>query len=629
MLLVASAAAPASAEPGASPFLKAEDFSGDLQIVGSGLAWKDVHCLRDCVRFPFGQTVRARYLLKQPGQKVAELARTDLTTIPGGSNSVIENADFAASNTRALMVGRSERNVDDQLSTSATVFAGALGSRPAELFENPDSFELPFSLDGVLLAFDETRCVTGSTDVVVRSLADGSVRRVPMAGMRIEALALAGERLAVLSYEQPPAGTPGPPSGELAVWNLETLTKVASVPVGPSDAAPALALRPDGALTFVTFGEMARPEECHGTLWLLGPGALTPQTIANDTCNFADFAGDQVLGRHLRSLFAIPPGGGEHRLLNLGRVELRGATGDGTSVAYALRTCDGDARLYRVLVSAAAASAGAPPVPAADRKPTGARGPEAVLQGAHCLEARRRRLHGAAPPRRDDPRQAVRAPRRQEAGEAAPAEPADEPAAPAWEPPGGDQDRHHGTGRERAAPPPGGHPHALREAPRRAGCRSKPCVSVVCTEDWAEDRGWRVRAVGLGWPGACQTPHRACRPFRAGACVALARCGCCRGGVPRGQRADRVDGARVAASAVQSDVPVASPRLPGAGASVAYGGGAAKRARPARASRARQRACRLCGAGVVAGGGGWWPSARRCGSGSCGVTARVGGSCRC
>jgi hypothetical protein len=363
LLLVACAAAPASAEPGPSQFLKAEDFSGDLQIVGSGLAWKDVHCLRDCVRFPFGQTVRARYLLKQRGQKVAELARTDLTTIPGGSNSVIENADFAASNTRALMVARSERNVDDQLSTSATVFAGPLGSRPAELFECPDSFELPFSLDGDLLAFDETRCVTGSTDVVVRSLADGSVRRVPMAGRRIEALALAGERLAVLSYEQPPAGTPGPPSGALAVWNLETLTKVASVPLGPSDAAPALALRPDGALAFVTFGEMARPEECHGTLWLLGPGALTPQTIANDTCNFADFAGDQVLGRHLRSLFAIPPGGSEHRFLNLGRVELRGATGDGTSAAYALRTCDGDARLYRVLVSSAAASAGAPRCP--------------------------------------------------------------------------------------------------------------------------------------------------------------------------------------------------------------------------------------------------------------------------
>ena len=357
MLLLASAAAPASG----APSLKVEDFSGDLQIVGSGLAWKDVRCVRDCVRFPFGQTVRARYLLKRPGMRIAELARTDLTTIPGGSNSVIERADFAASSTRALMVVEEERNIDDQLSTSATVFAGPLGSRPAQLFECPETFELPFSLDGDLLAFDESRCVTGSGDVVVRSLADGSVRRVPSGGRRIEALALAGERLGVLTYE---TGTSGPPSGELAVWNLETLTKVASVPVGPSVEPPAFAVRPDGALAFVTFvGEAPQSEDCHGTLSLLGPGAVAPQVLATETCNFADFAGDQVVGRHRRSLFAIPPAGGEHTLLNLGRVELRGATADGTNVAYALRTCDGDARLYQVLVSAAAVGAGAPRCP--------------------------------------------------------------------------------------------------------------------------------------------------------------------------------------------------------------------------------------------------------------------------
>jgi hypothetical protein len=356
MLLLASAA-PASG----APSLKVEDFSGDLQIVGSGLAWKDVRCLRDCVRFPFGQTVRARYLLKRPGFSLARLARTDLTTIPGGSNSVIEKADFAASSTRTLMVVAEERNVDDQLSTSATVFAGPLGSRPPQLFECPDSFELPFALDGDLLAFDETRCVTGSTDVVVRSLDDASVRRVPAGGRRIEALALAGERLAVLSYERLPGGTSDPATGELAVWNLQTLTKVASVPVDPSVEPPAFAVRPDGALAFVAFvGEASpQPEECHGTLSLLGPGAVAPQVVATETCNFADFAGDQVLGRHRRSLFAIPPAGGEHTLLNLGRVELRDATADGTSVAYALRTCAGDARLYRVLVSAAPAGAGA------------------------------------------------------------------------------------------------------------------------------------------------------------------------------------------------------------------------------------------------------------------------------
>ena len=363
ILLLGGAAAVASGAPAATPFVKVEDFSGDLEIVGSGLAWKDVRCLSDCVRFPLAERERARYLLKRPGVRVAELARTRLTTIPGGSNSVIEQADFAASSTHTLMVIRSERNADDQLSTSATVLAGRLGTSPAELFECEGSFELPFSLDADLLAFDETRCVTGSTDVVVRSLADGSVRRVPSGGRHIEALALAGDRLAVLSYERP-AGTSGPASGELAVWDLQTLTKQASVPVGSSAAPPpAFAVRPDGALAFVTFAAMARPEECQGTLSLLRPGETTPQTLGTGMCNFVDFAADQVLAQHKRSLVAFTSAGVEHTLLNLGRVELRGATADGTSVAYALRTCDGDANLYRVVVSAPPAGAGAPRCP--------------------------------------------------------------------------------------------------------------------------------------------------------------------------------------------------------------------------------------------------------------------------
>jgi hypothetical protein len=363
MLLLGSAVAPAPGAPTAAPFAKVEDFSGDLQIVGSGLAWKDVRCLSDCARFPFEERERARYLLKRPGQRSAELARTRLTTIPGGSNSVIEAAHFAASSTRTLMVVSSERNVDDQLSTSATVFAGRPGSSPPELFECEGAFELPVSLDADLLAFDETRCVTGSTDVVVRSLADGSVRRVPTGDRRIEALALAGDRLAVLSYGRLAEGTSGHASGELAVWDLQTLTKLVSVPAGTSVAPPAFALRPDGALAFVTFDETAQPDNCQGTLSLLGPAEGTPQTLGTGMCKLVDFAGDQVLAQHRRTLVAITPAGVEHALLNLGRVELRAAAADGTSVAYALRTCDGDATLYRVVVSAPAADAGAPRCP--------------------------------------------------------------------------------------------------------------------------------------------------------------------------------------------------------------------------------------------------------------------------
>jgi hypothetical protein len=364
MLSLASAAGPALGAPAAAPFLKVEDFSGDLQIIGSGLAWKDVRCLSDCVRFPIGTRERARYLLKRPGERTAELARTRVATFPGGSNSTLEYADFDGSSTRTLMVRGSERNVGDQLSTSATLFAGLLGSPPPELLECRDSFRVPVSLDGDFLAFDETGCVPGSTDVAVRSLVDGSVRRLPTGGgVRIEALALARDRLAVLSYDAAGGGAGGGTGGELAVWDLQTLTKPVSVQIGPSVAPPAFALRPDGGLAFVTFAETTQPESCQGTLSLLSPGEPTPQTLATGACNLVDFAGDQVLAQHRRSLVAITPAGVEHTLLDFGRVELRGAAADGTSVAYALRTCDGDASLYRVVVTAPTAGAGAPRCP--------------------------------------------------------------------------------------------------------------------------------------------------------------------------------------------------------------------------------------------------------------------------
>jgi hypothetical protein len=70
-----------------------------------------------------------------------------------------------------------------------------------------------------------------------------------------------------------------------------------------------------------------------------------------------------VLAQHRRSLVAITLAGVEHTLLDLGRVELRGAAAEGTSVAYALRTCDGDASLYRVVATAPTSGAGAPRCP--------------------------------------------------------------------------------------------------------------------------------------------------------------------------------------------------------------------------------------------------------------------------
>jgi hypothetical protein len=134
---------------------------------------------------------------------------------------------------------------------------------------------------------------------------------------------------------------------------------------------------------------------------LLGPGEVTPHFLATGACNFADFAGDQVLARHERSLFAIPSAGGEeHTLLDLGRVELRGASAEGADVAYALRTCDGDANLYRVLVSAEPASAGAPRCPLRIASQTAHVGPKRLFRvrlvsrrgAAGFMELRR---HGA------------------------------------------------------------------------------------------------------------------------------------------------------------------------------------------------------------------------------------------
>jgi hypothetical protein len=358
-----TAPAASAAVPLPDPFVTAEGFNGDLQVVEDGTAWNDSRCVRGCAPFGFGTTDLARFLLKRPDARPVELARSRLTNIPGGSNSIIEIVSFAASATRTVMVEADEENQGDQLSSEARIFGGARGAPPPELVRCQEAFFLPFALDGDNLAFDETRCVSGSTDVVVRSLADGSVRRVSVAGRLVESLSLAGDRLGILSYPRTPEGSPPPETGEVAVWDLTTGTKVGSVTVQQSVVPPVFDVRADGTLALVTFPEAVQPESCVGLLSLLRPGDPSPTALATTVCNRVAFAGEEVLFERRQRLLAIPLGGAERSLLRLDGVALLDAAAEGSRVAYALLTCSGDTTIHLVELSADEAIAGSTACP--------------------------------------------------------------------------------------------------------------------------------------------------------------------------------------------------------------------------------------------------------------------------
>jgi hypothetical protein len=202
-----------------------------------------------------------------------------------------------------------------------------------------ETFELPFALDRGRLAYDDSRCTTGSSDVVVRSLADGTVRRASLPGRLVDTLGLAGDRLAVLSYPR----SPTPDSGEIAVFDLNTGTRVSSAATGGPGLTPTvLDIRSDGTVAYVTYPPAAKAASCRGTLFALAPGAA-PRTLASGVCQLAKLAADEVLAKRKTKLVAIPLSGSEHTLVNLGQVAVLAADAQNTGkVGFAMPTCAGD-----------------------------------------------------------------------------------------------------------------------------------------------------------------------------------------------------------------------------------------------------------------------------------------------
>ena len=426
------------------PFAVAENFRGDLVMVNNGVAWQDVSCVRGCTPFAVATTETARFVLKRPHGRPTELARTKLVNIPGGSNSILTTVSFAASASRTVMVRSREENIGDQLSSSATIFSGALGSKPSRLVSCEEAFELPFALDDGHLAYDDSRCTTGSSDVVVRSLADGTVRRVSLPGRLVDTVGLAGDRLAVLSYPR----TPTPDSGEIAVFDLTTGAQTSSAATGGPGLTPTvLDIRADGTVAYVTYPPTAKAASCRGTLFVLAPGAA-PRTLASGVCQLAKLAADEVVAKRKTKLVAIPLSGSEHTLVNLGQVTVVAADAQNTKVGYAMPTCAGDTAIRFTDLATEPDDAGPAPCPLRIASGSSHVAPNRSFRvRLRC----RRGCGGFVSLRRQGATlrgEAVRARRRVLLGEAAADELADGRAAPTRKP---ERAHHHLHGRPRRA----------------------------------------------------------------------------------------------------------------------------------------------------------------------------------
>jgi hypothetical protein len=331
-----------------------ESFSGDLHVVGDGAAWSQTRCLRDCVAFPTGSERLSRFVLRRTGGELSELARARLSHFPGGSNSILEAATYAVSESFVARLESEEENQGDQLSQEAALTAGPLGDPLAGVATCP-VFNLPFALDGANLAFDGSRCFEGSTDVIVRPLGGGDPETVPIEGRIVQALALAGDHVAVSARDRLAEGASGPPAGAITVWNWRTGAKVSEVALAPGPEEPPFDVTDAGSLAFIAPGDTCD----EGRLNVLAPADAAPRQVATGVCGQVIWDGTEIVTRRSDRIVAIVPDGEETAVLEHGPVTVADFASDDTRFAYALPTCGGDTAVELVDLSTAGEDAGA------------------------------------------------------------------------------------------------------------------------------------------------------------------------------------------------------------------------------------------------------------------------------
>ena len=334
---------------------KVDTFSADLQVVGEGAAWSQIRCLRGCLGFPTERVDLSRFVLKPLGEPLDELARVRRRHFPGGSNSIIENVSYSASTAYVAKLEQDEITLGDETNQEARLVAGPLGS-PLSAVVTCAVFDLPHALDADRLAYDETVCVDGSTNVVVQPLAGGAPATVPTEGRFVQALALTGPFVAVAARDKLAAGDPGPATGAITVWNWRTATKVSEVALGAGLGTPPIDVNGAGSLAFIADGE-----ECAdgtGRLNVFAPGDAAPREVATGVCERAVWDDTDIVTRRSTQLIAVNAAGAERTLLEQGGVTLAGFDAAGGRLAYALPTCGGDTVIELVALSSPERSGG-------------------------------------------------------------------------------------------------------------------------------------------------------------------------------------------------------------------------------------------------------------------------------
>ena len=361
LALVVAMALPATAQ--AERFATVETFSGDLHVLGDGVAWSQIRCLRDCVAFPVERENLSRFMLKGATDgRPDELARARLSHFPGGSNSTLETIRYAASTEYLARLFQAERNTGDVLSQETVLSAGPLRGPLSELV-TCGVHNLPAAIDGDRLAYDESVCSAGSTNIVVRSLAGGGTATVPVQGRFVMGLALAGDFLAVAARDPQEDPQAGPPTGAITVWNWTTGEKLSEALLGPGVVLPLVEVTGTGTAAFLSAGPTCED----GRLSLLDPGASSLREVATGVCASMSWTGTQmsmswngseIVVRRSAELVAIAPDGGERSLVEHGAVTLSDFAEDGARLAYALPTCGGDTTIERIALDSSADDVG-------------------------------------------------------------------------------------------------------------------------------------------------------------------------------------------------------------------------------------------------------------------------------
>jgi hypothetical protein len=268
-------------------------------LVGEGVAWSEVDCFTGCGEESAAGTTDWNVLLAGAGRRPAILSRRRLSySGQGPPDSSGVRMLFDASPTRLVLL-RISASSDEFFGDSAglSLWAGPQRGRVRQLLScgTRDGGEIPFDLDGDLLAYDSAPCNERAERPVVRDLGARTVVALRLApGRAITRFVVAGDYVAVATA---PASGAWP--DQATVHDARSGRLLYAVALPAEEVLHGMDMGPDGTLAVVSSTARNDPPSVFcatSSLRLYTPALPSGRRLAARPCSGpVDVAGTRVI----------------------------------------------------------------------------------------------------------------------------------------------------------------------------------------------------------------------------------------------------------------------------------------------------------------------------------------------